>query len=304
GLTESVVTIGMITGPPIGSFLYAIGGFRLPLVLFGANIIFLTFIAMFTVRINESCQIAANNSVALREYIRLVRMPATILAILCVTLNVVTDSFLLITLTSHLQTFELQPQAIGAIFMCLFLSYGISSPLSGRLADNRNIEYTLQAIGALIVVLSFILIAPLFSMSKNAKLVTIIIGLFCKGLGAGPLISCSYTACLKSVTQNNGMIRDSKICTMVSSIISFAIPLGNLLGGSTAGIMFEELGMKKCSIIYASMFLVLATICMFRVILDNYGSQFQYTQSLNTYNETPHPLTTKAVQKHSYRSFE
>lgn len=38
-------------------------------------------------------------------------------------------------LFSLLFQFKLEPMVVGSIYLCLFLSYGISSPLSGHIAD-------------------------------------------------------------------------------------------------------------------------------------------------------------------------
>ena len=68
------------------------------------------------------------------------------------------------------------------------------------------------------------LIAPVLVASKPTVL-SIVAGLLLKGLGAGPLISCSYTACLKAA-RDAGRHEDSRTYTLISTIVTFAIPVG------------------------------------------------------------------------------
>ncbi|XP_076318373.1 MFS-type transporter SLC18B1-like [Tachypleus tridentatus] len=187
---------------------------------------------------------------------------------LCVILNVVADAFILITLSDHLQQFSLHPLEIGCIYLCLFLSYSFSSPIAGKLADKLKLEYILQCIGSLILVVAFALIGPLafFSLSPCVWLVTA--GLLLKGLGAGPLISCSYSACLRFARQKGGFLEDFRTYSLVSSIISFCIPLGNLIGGFSAGVMLENLGMSWSTTVLAFVFTGLAICCLVAHFLD------------------------------------
>ncbi|RWS17751.1 MFS-type transporter-like protein [Dinothrombium tinctorium] len=286
GLTETVVTIGMITGPPFGSFLYAAGGFRLPLVTFGAIILLVSGIAMVTFQIEEIDSETCFTSITTKEYKTLLKLNSTLLAMVCVTLNVVTDNFLLITLNNHIKSYNLQPVTIGFIYMCLFLSYGLSSPLSGRIADITNLEYILQASGAFILVISFLLIGDLFVRSNENQLFAVVVGLLLKGLGAGPLICCSYTACLKAITFRRLASQDFRTFTMVSTVISFSIPLGNLIGGSTSGIMYEHFGMRLCAIIYAAIFLLLTVVCIIQSYVERTFFRVVSLLENNTLHET------------------
>ena len=68
------------------------------------------------------------------------------------------------------------------------------------------------------------LMAPVLVASK-ASVAGIVAGLLLKGLGAGPLISCSYTACLKA-SRAAGHMDDSRTYTLTSTIVAFSIPAG------------------------------------------------------------------------------
>ncbi|GFY64103.1 MFS-type transporter SLC18B1 [Trichonephila inaurata madagascariensis] len=133
-------------------------------------------------------------------------------------------------------------------YSCPFVSFGLGG------------EFLLQSGGCLIMAISFILIGPGSFLRLQPKIVLIVVGLLLKGLGAGPLISCSYSAALKAA-RRSGLPEDFRTYSLVSTLVSFSIPLGNLLGGVTTGIMTENLGMRVSTTVYGGIFLALAIIC-------------------------------------------
>lgn len=70
------------------------------------------------------------------------------------------------------------------------------------------------------------LMAPVI-VASEPSVMAIVAGLLLKGLGAGPLISCSYTACLKAAREA-GRTEDSRTYTLISTIVTFSIPLGSV----------------------------------------------------------------------------
>ncbi|KAI1295394.1 MFS-type transporter SLC18B1 [Halotydeus destructor] len=270
GLTETVVTIGMIMGPPLGSLLYTVGGYSLPFIIFGVCMLLTSLMAVLSIRTESEYRDIETDKrsrtfddpISFKEYLDVLRLPAAILTILCVMCNVIADIFVLITLSSHLKQFNLTTIQIGFTYLCLFLSYGVSSPLAGRLADRTDQEFILQCFGSLIVVGAFLLIGPssIFHFETNLKVV--IIGLLLKGVGAGPLISCSYSSCLKAAKLYANRNEDFKTYTLVSTIISFSIPLGNLIGGFSAGVLYEHFGMQRSSTAFVVLFSILSMLCL------------------------------------------
>ncbi|KAG8184733.1 hypothetical protein JTE90_019335 [Oedothorax gibbosus] len=263
GLTETIVTIAMISGPPLGSFLYTIGGYSCPFVSFGGVIMAMSIVSYFLITEEKSDaeKLVNSNSLTLREVLRILKLPAGAMVLVSVTANVTADSFILISLSEHLAQFNLTPMVVGSIYLCLFLSYGLSSPLSGRIADKMGGEFLLQSGGCLIMTVAFCLIGPGSFLNMQPKVALIVAGLLLKGLGAGPLISCSYSAALRAA-KSSGLPEDFRTYSLVSTLVSFAIPLGNLVGGFTTGIMTENLGMRISTTFYSGIFLILTFICL------------------------------------------
>ncbi|CAL1265538.1 unnamed protein product [Larinioides sclopetarius] len=264
GLTETIVTVAMISGPPLGSALYTAGGYICPFVSFGSVIIFMSVASYYL--INEDKSDSAEDKIdpgnlTLKEYKGLLRLPAGAMVLVSVTCNVTADAFILIALSEHLVQFHLTPMLVGSIYLCLFLSYGLSSPLAGKIGDKMGGEFLLQSGGCVIMTISFILIGPGSFLQLQPKVGLIVAGLLLKGLGAGPLISCSYSAALRAA-RASGLPEDFRTYSLVSTLVSFSIPLGNLLGGVTTGIMIENLGMRVSTTVYGGIFLVLAIICL------------------------------------------
>lgn len=228
GLTESIVTLGMIMGPPIGSYLYEIGGFSLPVFTFGTALLCTSILATFIIpaKPNHNIDEEHNKSqlIETHEYIQVLSLSQVMASVACTFLNVATDVFILINLEPHASSLSISTVQMGFVYLCLFLSYGFSSPASGKFADRTNRELLLQAIGCILVGISFLIFAPII-IPINKTIVAIVFSLLLKGIGAGPLISCSYSSILK-VALASGREDDSKTYTLVSTIVSFSIPLG------------------------------------------------------------------------------
>ncbi|GIY60895.1 MFS-type transporter SLC18B1 [Caerostris darwini] len=264
GLTETIVTVAMISGPPLGSALYTAGGYICPFVSFGSVIIIMSIASYYLISENKgdpNDKQTDPGSLSLKEYHGILKLPAGAMVLVSVTCNVTADAFILIALSEHLVQFHLTPMMVGSIYLCLFLSYGLSSPLAGKIGDKMGGEFLLQSGGCLIMAISFILIGPGSFLNMKPKIVLIVVGLLLKGLGAGPLISCSYSAALKAA-RKSGLPEDFRTYSLVSTLVSFSIPLGNLVGGVTTGIMTENLGMKVSTTVYGGIFLLLAIICL------------------------------------------
>lgn len=151
GLTESIVTLGMIMGPPIGSYLYSLGGFSLPLVFFGSVLSGTAFISTVTIPSVKVKLDKHQEVISHEDYIRVLKLPETMVSVACTALNVATDVFILINLGEHIKPFDLSVVQVGFIYLCLFLSYGVSSPVAGKIGDRTDRELMLQCIGCLLV---------------------------------------------------------------------------------------------------------------------------------------------------------
>lgn len=119
------------------------------------------------------------------------------------------------------------------------------------------------------------LITPII-LPISPSISMVVFGLLLKGIGAGPLISCSYTGCLKA-TKESDKIEESKAYTLASTIISFSIPLGNFFGGLSAPVMFKHWGMPFSSSAYMTVFSILAVACAYldRKIVLSRGTKYQ-----------------------------
>ncbi|GFY38455.1 MFS-type transporter SLC18B1 [Trichonephila inaurata madagascariensis] len=94
---------------------------------------------LFTIDSNEKKNDLG--SLTLKEYKGLLKLPAGAMVLVSVTCNVTADAFILIALSEHLVQFHLTPMMVGSIYLCLFLSYGLSSPLAGKIGDKMVIHF-------------------------------------------------------------------------------------------------------------------------------------------------------------------
>lgn len=138
-------------GPPIGSYLYSLGGFSLPLVFFGAVLSGTAFVSTVTIPAIKAKTGKQQEVISNDDYMRVLKLPETQVSIACTALNVATDVFILINLGEHIKEFHLTVVQEGFTYLCLFLSYGLSSPLAGKIADRTDRELLLQSIGCLLL---------------------------------------------------------------------------------------------------------------------------------------------------------
>lgn len=138
----------MIMGPPLGSLLYESGGFSAPFVTFGCVLLATSLIGYLVIEPDSEHRKLNCEPVKIQDYFRLLKVPAAVLAMTCTLLNVASDIFVLITLNLHLKQFDVTHVQSGFVYLCLFLSYGFSSPLAGKLADKTNLEFALQSLGS------------------------------------------------------------------------------------------------------------------------------------------------------------
>lgn len=151
-------------GPPLGSLLYEVrsleileglnlkvlqtGGFPAPFVAFGCVLVMTSSLGYFVIEPDSEERKLNCEPIKVQDYIRLLKIPAAVLAMTCTLLNVASDIFVLITLNSHLTQFNVTHVQSGFVYLCLFLSYGISSPLAGKIADKTDLEFALQCLGS------------------------------------------------------------------------------------------------------------------------------------------------------------
>ncbi|KAF8774278.1 hypothetical protein HNY73_016846 [Argiope bruennichi] len=105
GLTETIVTVAMISGPPLGSALYTAGGYSCPFVSFGSVIIFMSIASYYLISEDKSDSAESKidpGNLTLKEYKGLLKLPAGAMVLVSVTCNVTADAFILIALSEHL----------------------------------------------------------------------------------------------------------------------------------------------------------------------------------------------------------
>ncbi|CAM1330804.1 Uncharacterised protein g10394 [Pycnogonum litorale] len=196
-------------------------------------------------------------------------------------MNVTADAFITITLTEHLRQFStLNPMEIGGIYLCLFLSYGLSAPLSGWIGDRWKIEYYLQAIGCTVLAASFVLIGPASFLNMKPNVWIVVVALLIKGIGAGPLISCSLSSALRAALTKGKFDQDFRTCSLVSSSVTFAIPLGNTIGSFVTGIMYTNIGMPYSVTVFAASFMLLAIVLIIMAVVEQFTERQEASQAL------------------------
>lgn len=131
------------------------GGFAAPFVVFGCVLVLTSGLGILVIEGERGILVIEGergerkeSGVRVKDYIHLLEIPPAVLAMGCTLVNVASDIFILITLNSHLVQFKMTQLQSGFIYLCLFLSYGFSSPIAGKIADKTDLEFLLQSIGS------------------------------------------------------------------------------------------------------------------------------------------------------------
>jgi len=185
GLQEAVAGVGFMVGPPLGGWLYAAGGFRLPFIVMGAGL--LVALPLLPLALPSSTEDAeaeetpalgvapphgashlSDSQAAQPAFVQ--RPPVTFLAVArlppvlnacCVTLLAgLGFGFIGPTLAPHLRsTLGASERAIGALFGLTALTYALAAPLAGVLSDAHG-PVRILALGTALLAVSYLLLGP------------------------------------------------------------------------------------------------------------------------------------------------
>ncbi|KAL7074381.1 hypothetical protein ACQ4LE_006740 [Meloidogyne hapla] len=252
GINEVAFGLGYTLGPAIGSALYEVGGYVLPLFVVGSAqiLIVLASLPFYRGLLSEGSEISNVKQEEEKSpgIFRMLLIPDVFMAMLSSFVICVAWVFYEPDLTEHLSTFkEWRPSVlVGIMLMILALSYLISSPLWGLIFDRyiaqRFSPSFIRIIGGILITISLLLMgpAPFLGLEKNL----IIIGISFAILG----ISCSilyipvFKWCLDAVKLEGYPEKSSTTCGQISGFFLSALALGSFLGTALGGFSAEHLG--------------------------------------------------------------
>jgi len=163
----------------------------------------------------------------------------------------------------HLETFSLSVQQVGLCFLTMAVPYTIVTIVAGYCADKFLHPGSITVSGFLLLLISFTLIGPVGWMPVDPQLGLTLAGLLLQGAGSGAVIVSTYSSCLRATLTIDGYSQSVTTFSLVSGLWTSAFALGNFVGPSFAGIIFEQIGFRWGTVIIQTMLLMMTTLNIF-----------------------------------------
>ncbi|KAL3889785.1 hypothetical protein ACJMK2_002113 [Sinanodonta woodiana] len=258
GMGEIFVGIGMVSGPAIGGFLYASGGFMLPFALIGG-------LAIITLPISWVTLPSDDNTVSKEEDVStwaLLKTPSSIVASLAILVSAAIWSILDPTLEPHLRQFNLDPEIIGILFLIMAAAYAVTSPIWGWLADKLPDNRILLIPGFVFAALGLLLLGPSQILGFDSdfnELWLNVLALVVLGVSAS--LACIPTFDLYlDVAEKLGFEDNTRTYGIVAGLWVSMYALGDFIGPSVGGFLLDQVGFNWCVTYTAGVCLAMAFI--------------------------------------------
>ena len=124
------------------------------------------------------------------------------------------------------------------------VSYTSVTIMSGYLADKLVHPVTITILGLLILLLSFTLIGPVPYLPIQPHQELTVFSLVLQGAGAGAVVVSSYSSCLLATLTMQGYSPSVSTYSVVSGLWTSAFSLGNFVGPTAAGFIYEQVDIK------------------------------------------------------------
>jgi len=242
-MIELFFGIGEIVGPVVGGALYEIGGFVLPFAVMG-SILFLSSIFIYFILPDTPQPPPTSNSDEVKPSMRnALSKPGILIALFKVGTAAASLGFLQTTLEPHLHDLKppLSSFQVGALFMVVGGTYGLSLPLWGYLCDSqmtRNSPKFVEVLGAILIGSGFLVLGPFKYFPFKKSLATIIIGMTIHGFGLGASVVGGFSDAHKSAIRY-GFPDTIDTYGLVSGLWTSVFAFGAFVGPTFGGVLYD-----------------------------------------------------------------
>jgi len=231
--------IGQIIGPVLGGLLYQIGGFTLPFAVMGSLLTLSAIVIHFIMP--EVPQPPSDGDKP--GMCAALQKPGILVALFKVSTAACSVGFIQTTLEPHLATLNppLSSLQIGAFFMVLGGSYGLSLPLWGFLCDLKalkNSSKLVMGIGAVLIILGFMIMGPCKWLPFDKSVTSIICGMILHGCGLGASLVGGFSDAHKSAILA-GLPDTIDTYGIVSGLWTSVFALGAFVGPVAGGFLYD-----------------------------------------------------------------
>jgi len=288
--------IGQIIGPVLGGLLYQIGGFTLPFAVMGSLLVFSAIAIHFIMP--EVSQPPSDGdkpgmSAALKK-------PGILVALFKVSTAACSVGFIQTTLEPHLTTLNppLTSLQIGAFFMVLGGSYGLSLPLWGYLCDLKVLRHSSKIVmgaGAALIILGFLIMGPCKWLPIEKSVTSIICGMILHGCGLGASLVGGFSDAHKSAIMG-GLPDTIDTYGIVSGLWTSVFALGAFVGPVAGGFLYDAITFR-----WAIFMVVIAELVSLASIVAYIVSSFFWKSTSASYeslDSTSHQEEEVAGNRH------
>jgi len=242
-MIELFFGIGEIVGPVVGGALYEIGGFTLPFAVMGSTLFFSSIFIYFVLPDTASPPPQENENEVKPSMRNALSKPGILIALFKVGTAAASLGFLQTTLEPHLHDLKppLSSFQVGALFMVVGGTYGLSLPLWGWLCDSqltKNSPKFVEVIGAILIGSGFLVLGPFKYFPFHKSLVTIIIGMTIHGFGLGASVVGGFSDAHKSAIKC-GFPDTIDTYGLVSGLWTSVFAFGAFVGPTFGGVLYD-----------------------------------------------------------------
>ena len=175
----------------------------------------------------------------------ILRSSGSLISLISASVAALTIGYIESLLVLYLQTtFSLSVTNISLCFLSMAVSYTSVTIMSGYLADKLVHPVTITILGLLILLLSFTLIGPVPYLPIQPHQELTVFSLVLQGAGAGAVVVSSYSSCLLATLTIQGYSPSVSTYSVVSGLWTSAFSLGNFVGPTAAGFIYEQVDIK------------------------------------------------------------
>jgi len=242
-MIELFFGVGEIVGPVIGGALYEVGGFTLPFAVMGSILFLSSIFIYFVLPDTPRPQIDVDDNAVKPSMKNALSKPAILIALFKVGSAAASLGFLQTTLEPHLHDIKppLSSFQVGALFMVVGGTYGLSLPLWGYLCDStltKNSPKFVEVIGAILITAGFLVLGPFKYLPFKKSLVTIIIGMTVHGFGLGASVVGGFSDAHKSAIKA-GFPDTIDTYGLVSGLWTSVFAFGAFIGPTFGGVLYD-----------------------------------------------------------------
>ncbi|OQV22125.1 putative MFS-type transporter SLC18B1 [Hypsibius exemplaris] len=236
GACETFNGLGYTLGPPIGGFLFQLGGFKLPFFVPGGLVCCCGLASWLLFPSFEDSERTGDLSYG--KYFSIPGVWITLMSVFAATLGL---GFLDAMYGPHLEGFGISPSAVGAVFLLPSLLYFICAPFLGSFIDRRGHALEFMVFGAIVSGVCYLFMGPAPFLGLTGKLYVLIIANVLLGLGTCAQLIPPFGKNLEVII-NAGFEDTFDTHGMVSGALSSATALGAFVGPSAGGFAVEYFG--------------------------------------------------------------